>query len=363
MKAIVLAGGYATRLRPISYVIPKLLFPVLNKPMVYWTLDLLKEIHVDTVILAVNYLADQLRSAVGNSYRDIKIQYSLERTPLGTGGPIKLASKNTRLDDTFIVMNGDVITRIDLRKMLKNHASNKASITDALHYVRNPARFGSAELDREQKIKRFIEKPKSNENPSHLINAGIYLIEPEVLGMIHGKRAVSLEREIFPILAREGKLLGFPFSGEWFDIGNFADYQRANFSLLRERAGLRKTDKVPKTKGAVIREPVMLGKGSKARPEASVGPRVIVGENSMIESKAKVSNSILFDNVEIGSDSVISGAILGSRAVVGRRVIIEPGAIVSPYVRLKDGVKIGREAVVHPHKAIDSDVYAGTHAM
>ena len=148
MKAIVLAGGYATRLRPISYALPKLLFPVLGKPMIYWTLDLLKHHGVDEVVLAVNYLADSLRARLGEEYRGMRIQYSLENQPLGTGGPMKLASQTIRLKDTFIAMNGDVIAEIDLTEMLTNVMNkSKAAVTDALHEVRDPSRFGVVQLD------------------------------------------------------------------------------------------------------------------------------------------------------------------------------------------------------------------------
>lgn len=364
MKAIILAGGYATRLRPITYAIPKLLFPVLGKPMIYWTLDLLKTIRVEKVVLAVNYLADMLRAEVGTRCRGIDIEYSLETEPLGTGGPIKLASVTTRLDETFLVINGDVIVDIDLTKMMRFHEECDAWITDALHHVRDPARFGSAKIERGGRIKRFIEKPKSKENTSHLINAGIYIIEPKVLGLILPRRKVSLEREIFPILTREGNLYGFPFSGHWFDIGNFSDYRTANFTLLEEHSKrLTVSDKARVDKGAVIKPPLTLGDDSKVEIAASVGPRVVAGRQEQIETRARVSNSILFDGVTIGTDSVVSGSILASGVVLGKRVRIEPGSIVSPYAQIRDGIKIGKNAIIHPHKDIDSNVRAGAHVM
>ncbi len=365
MKAIILAGGYATRLRPISYALPKLLFPVLGKPMIYWTLDLLKGVGVEKVVLAVNYLADLLRSEIGSNYKGIDIDYSLEKSPLGTGGPIKLASEATRLDETFIAMNGDVIANIDLEKMLKHHAKTKAFITDGLHEVRNPARFGSVEIDSEGRIRHFVEKPKLRETPSRLINAGIYMIEPEVLNMIPPDRKVSLEREIFPLLARDGKLFGFPFSGDWFDIGSFSDYRKANFSLLEKHAkkAISHQDKVRVANGATIKPPVILGENSKVGSRASLGPNVVAGKNELIQARARISHSILFDGVTIGAESVVSGAILASGVVVGRGVRIEQGSIVSPHVHIREGVKIGRKAIVHPYKEIESNVRSEMHVM
>ena len=365
MKAVVLAGGYATRLRPISYALPKLLFPVLGKPMIYWALDMLEGMGIEKVVLAVNYLADPLRSEVGSNYKGINIEYSLEKSPLGTGGPIKLASEATRLDETFIAMNGDVIANIDLEKMLKQHAKTKASITDALHEVRNPARFGSAEIDREARIRRFVEKPRSKDAHSRLINAGVYMIEPEILSMIPAKRKVSLEREIFPRLARDGKLFGFPFSGDWFDIGNLSDYQRANFSLLKKQAKAAVSHKgnVHVANGAIIKSPVIIGEDSRVEGGAFLGPNVVAGKNELIKARARVSNSILFDGVTVGEESVVSGAILAFGVVVGRGVRIESGSIISPHVQIRDGVKIGRKVIVHPHKEIESNIKSETHVM
>ncbi len=333
--------------------------------MIYWTLDILKGIGVEKVVLAVNYLADLLRSEVGPNYKGVNIEYSLEESPLGTAGPIKLASEATHFDETFIAMNGDVIANIDLEMMLKHHAKTKASITDALYEVRKPARFGSAEIDREGRIRRFVEKPKSKEARSRLINAGVYMIEPEVLSMIPANRKVSLEREIFPLLVRDGKLFGFPFSGDWFDIGNLSDYQRANFSLLKKQAkgAVSYQDKVHVANSAIIKPPVIIGEDSKVEGGASLGPNVVAGKNELIQARARVSNSILFDRVTIGAESIVSGAILASGVVVGRGVRIESGSIVSPHVQIRDGVKIGRKAIVHPHKEIESNIKSETHLM
>jgi len=365
MKAIVLAGGYATRLRPISYALPKLLFPVLGKPMIYWTLDLLKKFGVNEVVLAVNYLADALRTRVGTTYRGMRIKYSLEKTPLGTGGPIKLASCSTRLREPFIAMNGDVIAEIDISKMLAHHARTGAAVTDALREVSDPRRFGMVQLDSKGRIKRFIEKPELSEASTRLVNAGIYIIEPKVIDMISAKRQVSLEREIFPILARRGRLGGFPFSGYWFDIGSLSDYRVANFRMLEMHAGeavLRERITSVAT-GAALRYPSFLDDASKVETKAIVGPYAIVGRNGLIGRSARVSNSVLFDRVIIGEGTKVSGAIIASDVITGDRVRIGYGAVVSPDVRIADGAKVGINAIIHPHKEIIEDVKAGTHVM
>ena len=357
MKAIVLAGGYATRLRPISYVIPKLLFPVAGKPMIYWTLDLLKRFQVDEVVLAVNYLAEDLRNVVGDEYRGMRIKYSLEKFPLGTAGPIKLASKMTRMTKTFIAMNGDIITNIDFNEMLQSHKFSNAAITDALREVQNPSRFGVVELDAASRIVRFVEKPSKRDVPSRLINAGIYLIEPSVLKRIPSERKVSLEREIFPVLARRGKLGGFTLSDFWFDIGNFSDYRKANFALLVKtaRANVRFGESKV-AKDSRFTQPILVGRHTSVGFEADLGPNAVLGKNVLVGKRVRLSNSIIFDDVKIGEKSTITGAIVASNSNIGRGVRIERGAIISPNVSIGDGVRVGKGAVIHPYKESTRDI-------
>ena len=365
MKAVVLAGGYATRLRPISYAMPKLLFPVLGKPMVYWTLDLLDSVGITEVVLGVNYLAEMLRARVGSMYRRMTIKYSLEAQELGTAGPIKLASANTEMNETFIAMNGDVIAQIDLRGMLRHHQQSKALITDALHRVKDPARFGVVEMDPQKRIKCFVEKPKAGTEPSSLVNAGIYVIEPDILRLIPENRKVSLEREIFPQLAHEGKLSGFEFSGYWFDIGNLTDFRKANFSLLRystqELESQHRNARI--ATDAVIRRPVSLGDNSSVDSKARIGPNTLLGNCVSIRKNAKVAQSILFDGVTVGEDSVIYGAILSKDVKVGKDVRISQGCIISPHVTIADETKIAAGAVIHPYKEVNRNIRAKAHVM
>jgi NDP-sugar pyrophosphorylase family protein len=347
---------------------PKLLFPVFRKPMIFWTLDLLHSIGVDEVILGVNYMAETLRASVGSTYQGMSIKYSLESQELGTAGPIKLASTNTELNETFIAMNGDVISEIDLQDMLKQHNQTKALITDALHEVKTPSRFGVVQLshaDGSNRIQRFVEKPKPGMAPSHLVNAGIYIIEPSVLQMIPPARKVSLEREIFPRAAEEGKLCGFPFSGHWFDIGDLKDYREANFLLLRDSKSkaeaLRRDAQI--ATDAMIREPVAFGDNSTVDSWAHVGPKVLLGRNGSIGSHAKVARSILFDRVSIGDGAEVTDAILATGVKVGRNVKIREGCIISPNVTIADGVRIGEGAIIHPYKEINRNVRAAAHVM
>jgi len=363
MKAIVLAGGFATRLRPISYVIPKLLFPVAGKPMIYWTLDLLKRFQVDEVILGVNYLADDLKRSVGDNYRGMRIMYSLEKSPLGTAGPIKLASRITQLTKTFITMNGDIITNIDLNEMLQRHQFSKALITDALREVQDPSRFGVVEIDTKGRIARFVEKPNRNEAPSRLVNAGIYLIEPSVIKQIASGRKVSLEREIFPALAQRGRLGGFVISDYWFDIGNISDYREANFALTEKIAGRSVRQPNCVARNSKLVPPILIGRHTNVGRDTRLGPNAIIGNNVVVDKRVRISNSIIFDGVKIGEQSSVTGAIVASNSIIGRGVRVERGAIISPKVSISDGIRVGKGVIIHPYREITEHISAWTNVM
>ncbi|HKM75822.1 MAG TPA: NDP-sugar synthase [Candidatus Bathyarchaeia archaeon] len=358
-----LAGGYATRLRPISYVIPKLLFPVLGKPMIYWTFDLLKKFGVDEVVLCVNYLADLLQEKIGSSYRSMKIIYSSENEPLGTAGPLRLAAETVRLNQTFLAMNGDVIAQVPLSKMLNSHESANALVTDALHEVKDPSRFGVAELCPNGRIKRFIEKPQPGETSSRLINAGIYLIEPEILDMISLGQKVSLEKQIFPILSKLGRLAGFSFDGLWFDIGNFEDYCNANFTLLQNCRGKSFDKDSAPSRRSKITDLVYVGESTRIGQNVALGPLTVIGRKCVVERNSRVSKSVLFDDVIVGEESLISGSILASNVKLGKRVTINPGCILSPNVTIGDDVKVGRGVIIHPYKEITANLKSRAHVL
>jgi len=231
--------------------------------------------------------------------------------------------------------------------------------------VRDPTRFGVVELDSSRRIGRFVEKPSLKEAPSRLVNAGIYMIDPSVLRMIPAGRKVSLERQIFPVLAKRRRLIGFPFEGHWFDIGSFSDFQKANLELLQKQ-GPKPTLRHGRPR--LVEDfrcmtPFFVGDHSTVERTARVGPNVVLGNNCRVGSGARVTNSILFDEVAVGKGSIVSGAIIASNVSIGNRVKIEPGTVISPNVQISDRVKIRRNAMVHPYKEITTNVATGVHIM
>jgi len=355
-----LAGGYATRLRPLSYALPKLLFPVGGKPILERTIEHLSSFGVNEVILAVNYLADQLREHLGEEYRGVKIKYSIEPKPLGTGGPIAFARQYYR-SETLLAMNGDIVSEIDLDGMRRVHESNDALATIALHEVDDPTRFGVAGLDEYSRIREFVEKPKLMDAPSRLINAGAYLLEPQAVDRIPKGRKVIIEREVFPALASEGKLFGYVHSGSWFDIGNISDFRNANFALLEKKTENKIEARIAQS--AELTDPVLIGEHAIVEEGAKLGPRTIIGRRAQIHRNASVAETIVFDDAEIGSDSSIEGAVIGNSVTIGKGVVIQKGTVIAGYVNIHDNVRLTRDVYVHPYKEIEEDILSSGHVV
>jgi len=357
MKALILAGGYATRLRPLSCTRPKLLFPVAGRPMLEWTIENLAREGVDDVILAVNYLGNMLRRHFKARFKGVRIRYSIDPTPLGTGGPVKQAQRLLETEEAFLVMNGDIISEPPIRSMLQAHRETGAVATIALHKVENPSRFGVAKIADRTRIEAFIEKPKKSRAPSSWINAGIYIMGPEVFDYMDAGRKVSTEREVFPLLAKKEKLYGFKYYGPWFDIGKFEDYMKANRELL---AKISKREplvgsgvKVPRTTRLIppiaINGKVEIGDNCLIGPYAAIDDRVEIGRGS------RIAQSIIFREAKIRERSSIKDSIVGEHAVIGAKARIRR-VILSDYVIVRDEVKLGPNVVVCPHKEVDRSV-------
>ena len=223
-KAVLLAGGLGTRLRPLTNDIPKALIDIHGKTITEHIFDLLKKYGIRDVILSVGYLKDKIKDYFGDGSKfGLNIQYIEEDTPLGTAGPLRLAK--SQLKESFIVSNGDELNKINIARMFRLHKRKNALVTIALTTVDDPSLYGVARLEG-SRIIEFVEKPKKEESPSNLINAGFYIIEPEVIDMI-GEGRVMFEKDIFPKLAAEGRVRGFPFAGQWYDTGNLARLEKA----------------------------------------------------------------------------------------------------------------------------------------
>jgi mannose-1-phosphate guanylyltransferase len=361
LKAIILAGGFGTRLRPLSCTRPKQLFPIANRPLLDWILEGLSKSGVTEVILAVNYMADVLQRYFGNYRYEMKIMYSRETKPLGTGGPIKNAEKILKADGKFFILNGDVLTNIQYSNLEKNHAKYRkkynSTLTITLYEVEDPSRFGVVEIGPTNRIYRFVEKPKLGEEPSKLINAGAYLTEPEIIDYIPSDKC-SIERDVFPSLAQKGKMYGFKHEGLWIDIGKPDDFVKANFSVMdiiakdKPKIGID----TQLSSGVKIIPPAIVGNEVKVGQGTHIGPYVTIGDNVSIGNGCKISHSILFNNSWVDSYSSINGAIVGEGAVVGQWVKIENNCILGDYAVISDNVTFTKGVSVCPSKEVGESI-------
>lgn len=222
--AVILAGGKGTRMRPFTYEIPKPMIPVQGRPLIQHIVELLRKYEVSEIVFSVGYMGDKIREYFGNGSKlGVNITYVEEDKELGTAGPLNLLKD--KLTETFLMLNGDVLANIDLKDLASFHCEKKGVATIALTAVHDPSRFGAARL-RGDNILEFIEKPQAGREPSNLINAGVYALEPEVFKYIPRGRAM-MEKDVFPKLAKKGKLFGYHFDGQWFDTGTPESYEVA----------------------------------------------------------------------------------------------------------------------------------------
>lgn len=353
-----MAGGFGTRLRPLSCSRPKLLFSIAGRSIIEWTLHQLSENGVDEAILATNYLAEMIKTHLGRTYEGITLHYSLEEKPLGTAGAIKRAERFLRNDENFLVLNGDIISSPPVREMLQKHSSTNATATIMLYKVEDPTHFGVADLGRSLRIRKFVEKPRLKDAPSRWINAGVYLLASEIFGCIEPERRTSIEREVFPVLASSGKLYGYKYTGEWFDIGRFEEYRRANTAILSR---ISKTKPVvdPKAKvrtGAKLIPPLIIGSGSVIRENAILGPNTSIGETVVISEGSEISDSVIFDKARLGRNTSITGSIVGEGVVIGDNARIGEGCVIGDHVLLHDNITLKSKVTVCPHKEVSRSI-------
>jgi len=358
IKGLILAGGFGTRLRPLSCSRPKLLFPIAGRTMIEWILSGLSENGVNMAILATNYMSDDIRKHLGRKFDGVKLSYSLEYEPLGTGGAIKKAENFFKKNEDFVVFNGDIISFPPIREILNKHVSNKAITTIMLHKVKDPTHFGVVELEKSTRILNFVEKPSLENTPSMWINAGVYIMNTKVFDYIVLKKKISIERDVFPKIASSGKLFGHKYRGEWFDIGRFNEYRKANSTILsrmsKRKPIIFKSTKINESSDLI--PPLSLGSKSIIGSNAIIGPNVSIGKHVVIGERSKISNSILFDHVIIGRNSNVRGAVIGEGVVIGNRVRIKKDCVIGDHVYISDDVALKNNIQICPHKEIKSSI-------
>jgi mannose-1-phosphate guanylyltransferase len=251
------------------------------------------------------------------------------------------------------VLNEDVFADIDYTDILRTHRKKDALATMALHEVNDPTRYGVAELSKDSRIKRFVEKPPPGTAPTNLINAGVYVLSPEALQYIPKGRAVSLEREIFPKLAQEGTLYGHVVKDMWIDIGKPEEYLQTNKLLLDANGNKQKHKSADKFQ---LKQPAALDKNVSIGEQSIIGPYAVLGKNVTVGKNVQISNSVIFPDAKIADSSSITGAIIGEGAIIGKNVKIGKGCIIADQAKVKDNVSLTDEAAVCPAKEVSENI-------
>lgn len=316
MKALILAGGLGTRLRPLTYTRPKHLLPIANVPHIQLVLDQLAGAGVLEVGLLTSYLASAFDSVVeGARRRGMTLQVAHEDEPLGTAGALKNAESLVG-EETFLAFNGDVLTSADLDALLDFHRANRAEATIMLTPVEDPSAFGVVPTNESGRVQGFIEKPSRGQAPTNMINAGVYVFEPSVLERIPPGRVSSAERELFPALVSEGaRLFAWPTDSYWLDIGTPQSFLRANLDALNGRY-VSSSIEVSRENGVAV------GAGAKIANDARITSSCI-GEASVVESNATVEQSVLLAEATVQAGATVRNSILGQGSRLGPGLNLE----------------------------------------
>lgn len=360
MKAVLLVGGEGTRLRPLTCNTVKAMVPILNRPFFGHLVDYLIGHGVDDIVVTLCYLPDRIEDVFGNG-TDLgaKLTYVMEENPLGTAGAVKNAEPYL-LDGPFFVFNGDIFTSIDLRAMLSFHRQRKARVTIALTPVENPSAYGVVETNTDGRVKRFIEKPPAHEAPTNFINAGIYILEPEILLQIPRGTPFMFEKDLFPNLIASGvPLYGYTTHDYWIDIGTPDKYRQVQYDLLQGRCGnslcrrVLNNQRGAKASGdihpsAVVQGSVVIGTDcSIGAGVIIIGPTVIGNRCTILESST-VDRVIIWDNVRIGKGTIVRESVVGNNCSIGDGCLIETGSIIGDNVVISDNTRLPENQRVWP---------------
>jgi len=331
-----------------------------NKPLLQWTFERLAQNNIDNVILAVFYQTEVHIKHHRVPRYGVHVTYSHDplRKPLGTGGSIKKAEKFLGHSAPFLVLNGDIFADVNYTEILKTHKEKNATATMALYAVKNPSRYGVAVLAKDKRITRFIEKPKLEAAPSNLINAGVYVLNPEIFKYIPEGRAVSIEHEIFPKLAEEGGLYGHVFKGPWMDIGKPEDYLRINKQMLDLP---QYSQKIKAGNYLEIRNPLAVDKKVTISEKSTIGPYVILGRNVAIGKQVKIEDSVVFPETRISDFSSLNGAIIGEGVTIGKRAKIEENCIIGDHARIRDNISLAKGVHICPADEVSKSVLTSKH--
>lgn len=364
MKAVIMAGGEGTRLRPLTSNAPKPMLPVADRPMMEHIITLLKQHGFDEIVVTVAFLANHIKTYFGDgSEFGVTMTYTDEPIPLGTAGSV--GNARTFLDETFLVISGDVLTDIDLTKVLEFHRDKQAVATIGLTAVENPLEFGIVITKEDGSIERFLEKPTWGQVFSDTINTGIYVLEPEIFDHIPEGRSVDFSGEVFPALLAAGKpLFGALVEGYWEDVGTLEAYLSAHKDVLDGKvqasvpgflvnAGVWLGEGSEVSPDAVVVSPCVIGAGCIIEAGCHIGEYTVLGSNVRVKGEAVIERSVLHDNVYVGTRSRLSGAVVGRSSSIRNNVRIDEGVVIGDEVFVGNDAVITGDVKIFPFKTVE----------
>ena len=366
MKAVVMAGGEGSRLRPLTSRRPKPLAPIANRPVMHHIVDLLRRHGITEIVATLHYLADEIENYFGDGSRmGVRMSYVVEDTPLGTAGAVKLAEDRLR-GDSFVIISGDAMTDLNLTALLEQHRSANNDATIALQRVTNPLEFGVVITNEEGRITRFLENPSWGEVFSDTINTGIYVLRPEIFDYMEGGSSYDFSKDLFPRMLYEGKRIGgYVIDDYWTDVGNLQQYQQANYDALSglvrvERDAEEISPDVLAEEGvridptAQIEGPVRLGKNVQIGPGALIEGPACIGDNTIVAGGARVVRSIVWEDAYVGADAELTDCTIANRTIVKDRASVEEGTVIGERCNVGSGASIRANLKIWPDKTISS---------
>jgi mannose-1-phosphate guanylyltransferase/phosphomannomutase len=366
MKAVVMAGGEGSRLRPLTIGRPKPMVPMVSKPVVGHILDLLKRNGITEVVMTLQFMPETIQSFFGDGHQfGMKIYYAVEETPLGTAGSVKNAQEY--LDEPFLIISGDAVTDINLQQVIEFHKARGAEATVTLYRVPNPLEYGVIITDQEGRITQFLEKPSWGEVISDTVNTGIYVINPAVLDLIEPGVPTDWSKDIFPKLLEAGRpLYGYVASGYWTDVGDIGEYMRATADMLHHRVYSEQIsqhiggevwvgENVQIAPDAQLYGPIFLGDEVKIKGGVVIHGPTVVRDYTVIDNRAHIERSIIWRNTYIGEGAEVRGAIVGRQCAVKSKAVLFEGVV------LGDSCIVGEGAVLHSGVKVwpDKEIEAG----
>jgi mannose-1-phosphate guanylyltransferase len=329
MKALILAGGFGTRLRPLTCSRPKQLLPLATTTLIGHILTQLHKSGITEIIIATGYGGEHLKDTLSEQTSSaLTLHFSIEPNPLGTAGAIKYAEPFLQNEPRFLVLNGDIVSDIDYRQIIQFHHHHNPTATICLVQVDDPSRFGVVELASDGRIHSFIEKPAAGQSQSKLVNAGCYVLNASVFDVISPHQEASLEREIFPKLCQSTKVYGWEHSGFWVDTGTPSAFLKAHQALHADAP--------------------LIGKDTQIASSAVIGSDVSIGSRVQIGPKTQIRNSVIFDDVIVEEGVFIDQSIIGQGAHIGANLRLEGFVIVGDQAQLDAGARIPKGALVCP---------------